>query len=173
MRLFIAVNFDPDTKSKIAQVAKRLQDMGVLGNYSKEQNYHITLLFLGESDERQLFLAKNAIREIKLEPFDITIQNLSNFAKNIVHLKVQPNENLNYIHNYLYERLKNYFTLDNSAFSPHITLIRKPNKISFEKNGEFRDILPFSYRTDNVSLMLSSRQNGELVYTPLFEHKLG
>lgn len=171
MRLFIAVNFDDNTKSKITQIADRLKAAGLNGNFTKEQNYHLTLLFLGESDERQLMIAKKAIQEIKTQPFDITFQNISNFSKNIVHLKVKPCEQLTQIHNFLYDKLKSYFSLDASKFSPHITLVRKPSFIPNIKD-EFKDILSMDYRADNVTLMLSSRQNGELVYSPLFVHKL-
>jgi 2'-5' RNA ligase len=171
MRLFIAVNFDDNTKSKITEIAGRLKAMGISGNYTKVQNYHLTLLFLGESNERQLQFAKKAIQEIRIPPFDISFQNISNFSKNIVHLKVSYCEQLTQIHNFLYDKLKSYFTLDDK-FSPHITLIRKPDFIPNIKSDEFGDILPFVYRVDNIALMLSSRQNGELVYAPLFVHKL-
>ncbi|HHW90220.1 MAG TPA: RNA 2',3'-cyclic phosphodiesterase [Clostridiales bacterium] len=172
MRLFIAVNFDQDAKSKISQLAERLKSLGISGNYTKEQNYHLTLLFLGESNDRQLQAAKRAIQRIKIKPFDITLKNISNFGKNIIHLKVKPCEPLNQIYNFLYESLKNDYCITNTSFSPHITLVRKPNFLPSPKADIFGDILPFSYFVDAISLMLSSRQNGKLIYTPLFTHGL-
>lgn len=172
MRLFIAVYFDQQTKSKITQAADRLKSMGLSGNYTKEQNYHLTLLFLGESDARQLQAAKRAIQELKAEPFDITFQNISNFSKNIIHLKAAPSQQLNDMHRFLCERLKNDFALREPNFSPHVTLVRQPNFIPNAKKEDFKDILPIVYRADNVTLMLSSRENGALVYAPLFVRKL-
>ncbi len=172
MRLFIAVNFDQDTKSKITELAKRLKSLGISGNYIKEQNYHLTLLFLGESDHSQLQAAKKAIQRIKTKPFDITFQNISNFGKNIIHLKVKPCEALGQIHDFLRESLIDDFSLTDTLFSPHITLVRKPSFLPSPKADIFGDILPFDCLVDSVSLMLSSCQNGKLVYTPLFTHTL-
>lgn len=172
MRLFIAINFDQDTKSKITSLAQRLKRMNISGNYTKEQNYHLTMLFLGESDNRQLQIAKRAIQDIKINPFDITIQNLSNFSKNILHLKVRPCPSLNQIHQYLFERLKDEFSLTSSSFSPHITLVRKPSALPQENNDVFGDILPINYYVDSISLMLSTRENRQLAYKPLYVHKL-
>lgn len=170
MRLFIAVNFGQQTKQKISQTANLLKNSGVNGNYTKESNYHITLLFLGQSNDTQLLASKQAITQIKQNPFHITLQNISNFGKNIIYLGVNNISPLNNINQYLYDRLKHEFFLADNRFSPHITLIRKPDYIPASVNTEGN--LPFDYTVKDVSLMQSIRIDGELVYKPIFCHKL-
>lgn len=170
MRLFIAVNFDEQTKQKISQIANLLKSYGVNGNYTKECNYHITLLFLGQSTESQLLIAKKAVSEIKQNPFDITLQNISSFGKNIIYLGVNNIQPLNNINQFLYDRLKHDFLLDDDRFLPHITLIRKPDYIPASINTECG--LPLFYKVKDISLMQSIRIDGKLVYKPVFSCRL-
>lgn len=170
MRLFIAVNFDDQTKQKISQTADLLKKAGVKGNYTKDFNYHITLLFLGESDQNQIISAKKAITQVKLNTFDITFQNISNFGKNIVYLGVNNSWVLKDINQFLFEHLKDDFLLKDNRFSPHITLIRKPDFIPTAISTD--GLLPSKYTVKEISLMQSVRIDGELIYKPLFCHKL-
>ena len=48
MRLFIAINFDEETKQSIIAVQRRLREWG-RGNFSHPENLHLTLAFLGET----------------------------------------------------------------------------------------------------------------------------
>ena len=50
MRLFIAINFSPSFKKAILSSAQQLRDRGVRGNFTREENLHLTLAFIGESD---------------------------------------------------------------------------------------------------------------------------
>ena len=167
MRLFIAVNFDQITKQKISQAADILKAKGVKGNFTNQNNYHITLLFLGQSDDYQTSAAKKAITQIKKDPFDIKLQNISNFGKNIIYLNVTDSVILQDINQYLFDTLKKDFLLEDNRFSPHITLVRKPNLIPQDV-----DISPFDFTVSEIALMQSIRIEGELIYKPIFSHKL-
>ncbi|MEF1303914.1 2'-5' RNA ligase family protein, partial [Vibrio owensii] len=53
MRLFFALTFDQRSKSQLKQIQDKLQQQGIEGRYTYEDNFHITLAFLGESTEEQ------------------------------------------------------------------------------------------------------------------------
>jgi 2'-5' RNA ligase len=50
LRLFVAVNFDAETKSRLLAIQDKLKKQAVRGNFSKPENLHLTLIFIGETD---------------------------------------------------------------------------------------------------------------------------
>lgn len=48
MRLFIAINFDDTELDAFEAARERLRDPGRGANYSRRENLHLTLAFLGE-----------------------------------------------------------------------------------------------------------------------------
>ena len=48
MRLFIAIDPDDGVKNCLKRCQDELKEAGVTGNYSSEQNLHLTLAFIGE-----------------------------------------------------------------------------------------------------------------------------
>jgi len=53
MRLFIAINFPDEIKATIAKIRDGLKEKAFRGNFSSDENLHLTLVFLGECDLRQ------------------------------------------------------------------------------------------------------------------------
>ena len=48
MRLFVAVNFDEATKSRLLAIQDRIKAQSARGNFSRPENLHLTLVFIGE-----------------------------------------------------------------------------------------------------------------------------
>ena len=48
MRLFVAVNFDDITKNRLLAIQGRIRAQSLKGNFSRLENLHLTLVFLGE-----------------------------------------------------------------------------------------------------------------------------
>ena len=48
MRLFIAINLSSAMKGSLIRMQDALYDRGVRGNYTSEENLHLTLAFIGE-----------------------------------------------------------------------------------------------------------------------------
>ena len=69
MRLFIAINFDPETKRKLLEVQHRLRELGK-GNFSREDNLHLTLAFIGEVPMERLEDVKAAMDQVKFPPVE-------------------------------------------------------------------------------------------------------
>ena len=50
MRLFVAAALPESWKAALDRAARALADQGVRGNFTRRENYHLTLVFLGETD---------------------------------------------------------------------------------------------------------------------------
>ena len=50
MKLFIAVNFDDETKSRLLAIQDIIKKQAVRGNFSRPENLHLTVVFIGETD---------------------------------------------------------------------------------------------------------------------------
>ena len=48
MRLFIAINLEDGMKDGVLAVRREMERRGVRGNFTKEENLHLTLAFIGE-----------------------------------------------------------------------------------------------------------------------------
>ena len=81
MRLFIALNIPEEIKEKFALVTKRLKYRTKKISWVKEENFHITLKFLGEVKEERLpAISEAASRCVKeAVPFKVLFSGLGAF----------------------------------------------------------------------------------------------
>lgn len=54
MRLFTAILFDDKVKNELYFIRNRLKDMSVKGTFTNFENFHLTLVFLGEVEAETL-----------------------------------------------------------------------------------------------------------------------
>lgn len=167
MRLFIAINFDEDTKQNIIAVQRRLRELG-RGNFSSPENLHLTLAFLGEVAPERVVAIRSVMDQLTVPQLHLVFDHAGYFHRNdgdIWWLGLAPNQALLALHKELYHRLTDAgFQLDNRRFSPHITLARKV-VLDKEPDRNKRIGAPFATNADTVSLMLSERIAGQLTYT--------
>ncbi|SHK99073.1 RNA 2',3'-cyclic phosphodiesterase [Desulforamulus aeronauticus] len=81
MRLFIAINFNTVTRSRLLALRDELCSRSEFGNFSAPENLHLTLAFLGECDAKQTAAAKAAMDTINFEPFPISIECVGRFRR--------------------------------------------------------------------------------------------
>ena len=48
MRLFISFNFDDEITDEFVRLQRQLKDADVRGNFTKQENLHMTAAFIGE-----------------------------------------------------------------------------------------------------------------------------
>ncbi|NQU97832.1 RNA 2',3'-cyclic phosphodiesterase [Candidatus Woesearchaeota archaeon] len=124
MRLFIAVEAPKELKEFFVKLQKQV-DKGAKINLTKE--FHLTLKFLGEIDEKKLKEVKAKLKEIKHEPFKIKTSNLGVFPTEsyikVVWMGLKPYDRINELQKKIDEQLKDMFPED-KRFHPHITLGR-------------------------------------------------
>ncbi|MCL2472597.1 MAG: RNA 2',3'-cyclic phosphodiesterase, partial [Treponema sp.] len=72
MRLFIAVNFNGDTIKKILEIQNRIRSQSQKGSFTREENFHLTLAFLGETPGEKVDTLCMIIKDIRADPFELS-----------------------------------------------------------------------------------------------------
>ncbi|MBQ7682572.1 MAG: RNA 2',3'-cyclic phosphodiesterase, partial [Oscillibacter sp.] len=67
MRLFIAIRFSDEVRRALAETQSFLRNRGVRGNFTKVENLHLTLAFIGEYADPDGVL--DAMRGVPFAPF--------------------------------------------------------------------------------------------------------
>ena len=181
MRLFIAVNFIDEIKNRILEVQARLRSQCVKGNFSRPENLHLTLAFLGETPEEKLDLLSAIIEELcsslRPEPFEILFNHSGCFThshKELWWIGMEKNHagfsRLAAIHGNLNALLsKAGFPVDSRPFNAHITLGRE-----IKHNERIALSCPeITVKVERISLMNSEHDRGVLVYTEIMGRDLG
>jgi len=175
MRLFIAINFDEETKKKLGEAINALKSVSARGSFTRYDNLHLTLHFIGETD----FVddAKAVVSEVFGEPFTLKSGNLGRFARrdgDIWWLGLQKNTRLNTIYHRLADELLAYgFKVEERKFTPHLTLGRRVIlKSGFVKPALEAKIPYFETEVRRISLMCSERIDGVLTYTEIYGKNL-
>jgi len=170
MRLFIAINFNNETRSRLLALRDELRGKSERGNFSAQENLHLTLAFLGECDGKQVVTAKSVVNAVSFEPFDISVDCIGRFkrdgsdiwwaglheSKPLIALQGELAENL----------IAAGFTLEKRKYSPHITLGRE-----VVTDAKPWTIEPFGEAVCTIEHMKSERINGKLTYTAIARNK--
>ena len=69
MRLFIAILLNDEMKDALEAMQAGMRRSGVRGNFTKRQNLHLTLAFIGEYDDPDKVL--EVIRSTGFRPFEL------------------------------------------------------------------------------------------------------
>lgn len=170
MRLFIAVNFDAETTGRILAVQERLRAMG-RGNFSRPENLHLTLAFLGEVPPERVDGVRRAMERTAVCPLKLTFDSTGRFPReggDVWWIGCAGNPGLAQLQAELSRQLSaEGFHLERRRFSPHITLARA---VRLREKPDCRPLPgePFSTEIRTISLMLSERIDGRLTYTEQF-----
>ena len=166
MRLFIAVNFNSGTRTKLLALRDELRENSTAGNFSLPENMHLTLVFLGECDKEQVSSAKNVINKLQAPAFEVVIDRIGRFKRDggdVWWAGVRENKALSNLQRELAGKLAEAgFALENRRYSPHITLGRR-----VETEMRPREIGHFGETANSIELMKSERINGKLTYTAI------
>lgn len=173
MRLFIAIDFDEKTKQNILAVQRRLRELG-RGNFSRPENLHLTLVFLGEIVPSKLAAVLEAMDRTTVPPMSLAFDQVGSFRRDggdLWWVGLRENKDL-----FLLQReLSGYLTaagfrLENRRFSPHVTLARQL-RLSAQLDPKALLGSPFTTLVDSIRLMSSERVGGKLTYTEQYRKK--
>ena len=170
MRLFIAMNFNNDTRSQLLSLRDELRGKSERGRFSLTENLHLTLAFLGECDGKQTSAAKSVLDAVSFEPFDIAVDCVGRFKRDgggVWWAGLRESKPLIALQRELTEKLiAAGFILEKREYSPHITLGR--DVVTDVKPWQ---IEPFGETIGTIDLMKSERINGKLTYTAIYSKK--
>lgn len=179
MRIFIAVEFEPEIKSYFTSVQDRLKKYSKRGNYTDENNFHLTLRFIGEVKSEEAECLAEAIEEAasKNREFSIKLSHLGFFPKGnrtIVWAGLEKSSELMKLYNDMEKSLlKQGFPRNRQGLNPHITLGREIDLT--EKFDKIKGDIPLEnkeIKVTSISLMESVRIGTRLVYRPIFKSTL-
>ena len=178
MRLFIAIQLNDEIKDALEAMQDYMRSRGVKGNYTKRDNLHLTLAFIGEFDDPQKVL--EAIERAKLRPFDITLSGTGSF-RSLWWAGMDGGMALRSFAGRLRRELDSAgIPYDRKKFSPHITLIRRPECRGTDTEKDILTALSDISDTKDIgdtkktgmtvcraSLMRSDRGEHGMIYTEI------
>ena len=161
MRLFIAIRLDDSIRDALTEVQTTLRKHRVGGNYTKIENLHLTLAFIGEYGDPDRVL--EAMRAVPFEPIPICLEGFGAFG-DLYWCGLARQDKLEaYVKRLRRALAEADIPFDRKRFSPHITLLRRA---SF--NHMPGVTVPAAAMTaEAVSLMRSERGKNGMVYTEL------
>ena len=166
MRLFIAINFDEKLKSALTEVQNKMKLQGVRGNFTRPENLHLTLAFIGEYSDPDL--VKEIVERIELAPFDVALDGMGSFG-NLWWAGIKQSDRLEVLARILRRRLaENDVPFDRKRFRPHVTLVRKPESVIPLSPNDYAEIISGASMTvEHISLMRSERGKNGMIYTEI------
>jgi 2'-5' RNA ligase len=128
MRLFVALDIDPDIRKRIAEFRDQMRSLAPDVRWVGPETFHITLQFLGETDK--LDEIRKALEQIKSARVPLTFRGTGFFPSSrsprVFWVGIESGENLQQLANSIGAALKPLgFERDAGPFKPHLTLARR------------------------------------------------
>lgn len=162
MRLFVAIRFSPAVEQALWAAVGDLRRRG-MGTFTRRENLHLTLAFIGETD--RLEDAKAALAELagsgtlRLEAGGP----LGRFG-DLWWAGVRGGPQLEALAGAVQTALRDRgFSIERRPWKPHVTLVRR-----WRGPAPETAVAPAAMTAAAVSLMRSDRIDGRLIYTEVF-----
>ena len=163
MRLFIAIQLNDEMKDALTGLQGDLQFCGVRGNYTREENMHLTVAFIGEWPDAQPVL--DALQNVKVCPFSLSLEGVGRFG-DLWWAGLKGSEPLYSLVKQVRHALADAgIPFDRKRFVPHITILRKARYEGAEPECLY--VHPTQMTVDHISLMRSDRGKHGMIYTEI------
>lgn len=161
MRLFVAILFSEEWNRALFSIIKTLRNQTRHGNFTRPENLHLTLAFLGDTD--RLSPVRKALSLAAAScpgSFPLTLDGTGRFGE-ILWAGVSPCPALSALSRSItLELCRQGFPIQQRHFQPHITLARH-----FQATDVQLSIPRLKMDVTSFSLMESAQVNGRLTYT--------
>jgi 2'-5' RNA ligase len=139
MRLFIGIKLPADAIENVEKFLKPFKKIGTPIRWTKTENIHVTLKFIGEVTPEKYAQIENVLTGTPFNTgtFDLSLAGCGKFGKggdlNIFWIGIAPCGPLETIYNKLEESLaKIGIKKEDRAFKPHITVGRNKKNFNFK-----------------------------------------
>lgn len=178
IRSFIALPIPKETANELGDIAAKMsyQDKSSAVRWVDQENYHITLAFLGEQPESQLeTLAEQLDYSIKQHEFQAVLSHLSPFPESrpkLVAAMLDKNDDLKALHQQVISATNaTDLIFDKRKFIPHVTLGRyRHSKNTYA--GTVPMNVSFTAILDEVVLYESVLTSSGAEYEPIYRFPL-
>jgi 2'-5' RNA ligase len=127
--VFLALPLSAEAKDRLIEVAQTLKSSIPMKKWVHQEDYHLTLVFLGNAREEELKKLKGMLSTIVASPFTLEIDSIGSFGRaekpRILWAGVAENPDLAELQKQTAEMCRECgFFLEKRPFSPHITIAR-------------------------------------------------
>ena len=155
MRLFVAIRLSPEMRDALADLQAQMRAQRVAGNYTPDENLHLTLAFIGDYPDPE---------DVPLPDFTLFEISLSGYGcfGDLWWAGIEQSPPLEACVRRLRRALSDAgIPFDKKRFSPHITLARRA------QGHPALTVPEVSMRVDRLSLMRSERGKNGMIYTEI------
>lgn len=178
MRLFIAIDTPEEVKTGLERSGKLLRRSCDRGSFSRRENYHITLAFLGEQPESRVGDILAAMDCCGAASFPIGIGRFGVFQNaggSVVWRGIEDSGELKRLQRELAQQLRmRDFKVERREFRPHLTMARR---VILKEGVRLDDLSnraePLVFTADRMTLMRSELTPTGANYTRLYEKPFG
>lgn len=188
-RIFIAINLPEDIKRKLSDYQSKWLELPC--RWTKKENLHITLMFLGYLSDEELLKVCNITKGVasKNNPFSINLKKIiygppKKMPPRMVWVEGEKSEELGKLQTDLENSLsssealaKEDLVIEARPYTPHITLGRiktwEFRRIEPEERPEVNEEISLSFEVNSIEIMESELKRGGPEYTILESALLG
>ncbi len=164
MRLFVAVLVNEEIRDALAAVQDRLLRQGVKGTFTREENFHLTLAFIGEYPDPAA--VEEILDSIPMEPFPMRLKGFGMFG-DVWWIGIEDCPELEtYVRRLRHLLADAGIPFDRKGFMPHLTLVRdaQPGPCGLPAVR----VPDAGMTVEHISLMRSDRGKQGMIYTELY-----
>lgn len=174
-RVFISIELQENIKNYLKEIQSQFLKESEKGNFTIIENFHLTVKFIGETKINKLEQIKKSIENVASyqTSFNLYFDKIGEFKKgniSVVWVGIKANETLDKLYIDLNKSLEEVgIKSELKKFVPHITIGRQIIlKEDFNKLSEKITLNTMSILVDKISLMESTRIDGQLKYIPIY-----
>ncbi len=166
MRLFTAIDFSDEILGMLKDCQHQLQSQTRSASLTTAENLHLTLVFLGETQEPGR--AVQAMEKISFPSFPLRVGGKAGHFGDLWWIGIEKNSSLADLTAMLKQSLRREgFSIEERKFLPHITIARRVVPMPDQKPIRLR-VPEKEMSVSGFSLMKSERRDGRLLYTELY-----
>ena len=175
MRLFFALEIDEESRRSLQTAIKLLRGQVGRGSWTRPENLHVTVQFLGEQPVERLDVLNDILQQTatSVGPFPLVFDGCGTFAprRDILWIGIRPSQPLQALARQIRRALAQAgLPGENRPYQPHLTIARQvqlPGGPSPAWPGP-----PISCPIRQLSLMESTRRDGVLIYRAILRTDL-
>lgn len=187
-RVFIAINLPGDIKKRLVDYQSKWPELPI--RWTKKDNLHITLMFLGYLSDEELLEVLKSTKEaaLKHQPFFINLEKIiygppKKLPPRMIWAEGEKSKELGKLQKDLENSLlssealtKEDLTIEARPYAPHITLGRikawEFRKIEPEERPEVNEEINLDFEVNSIEAMESELKRGGSEYTILESYPL-